>query len=56
MDKIDPTKRFSFIHEKVKNIWNEMSSKIVKKAWEIPGLKDYVYRDTDPKDEDYQEE
>lgn len=30
-----------------------MSSKIIQKAWEIPRLKEYIYRDTDDKDEDY---
>lgn len=55
MQRIPPEKRFSFVHQKVHEIWTEISSKLIKKAWEIPGLKDFVYYDSSKDDESFSE-
>lgn len=47
-------KRHSEIHQQMDEIWNDLTEKIIKTAWDIPNLKQYLYHDgDDPKDEDY---
>ena len=46
-------KRFQIIHKKVSDVFKEMNDNIIKKAWEIPGLQNYIYRDDDDDDPDY---
>ena len=47
-------KRHSEIHQQMDEIWNDLTEKIIKTAWDIPNLNQYLYHDgDDPKDEDY---
>lgn len=46
--------RFRIVHQNISEIWNDMSSKVIEKAWDIPGLNKYVYPDPDDtQDPDY---
>ena len=57
INKSNYKQRFSIVHKTVSEIWQSLEDNLISKAWEIPGLIQYVYKDCDDKnDEDYVDE